>query len=480
MELQAIVSWVSFLAFVAVLALVVWRQARRVESVRDFFHSPEPRKNLISLVAASTSVGTGISYLLFSGYQNGLLMLLIPLAMLAGYLLLELFVSNVVPQELLTDGNYFANAKASIERVRNAKSRIFPLASGPLIFVFVLLFSYEIFVTSQLLDGFFFSQGSQATQFAISVMLFVVTLAFCYSAGVRAVFETDKLQFLGLVLLIGILLYASVELTGGQQRTATWLRYDSQTLTGVGFAAIAALTTQFYSLVNWYAISNLEAPAPRRWVLRTAPIVMVVLFGSVVVAGAIAPVDWSGGLAGAMRQYLAPFQANRVALIVLVACVIVGLASIILSTADTLMLSLTMYVHENWARANPGAARGHLQGVKRLLAGLFLIAFLLTAGLYYIAPNLFFFLLAIASGATVYAPLVILMGFLARQGRRIAVLSNAALSLYFVLFVSTMSFTLWATIAQQELVPVISLVHFGASVVLSLILFMVSRRYAHP
>jgi hypothetical protein len=139
-----------------------------------------------------------------------------------------------------------------------------------------------------------------------------------------------------------------------------------------------------------------------------------------------------------------------------------------------------MYVHENWARANPGAARGHLQGVKRLLAGLFLIAFLLTAGLYYIAPNLFFFLLAIASGATVYAPLVILMGFLARQGRRIAVLSNAALSLYFVLFVSTMSFTLWATIAQQELVPVISLVHFGASVVLSLILFMVSRRYAHP
>ena len=219
---------ITFSLTLILFALVVMRVRKLIRSPSDFFHSSAERPNLASLVAANITIGTGVSYLLLGGSQNGLLMLLVPLGVLVGYFSLEWFATHKVSSAIHASGNFFTGARELIDRARPGQSSYFGwLVLVPLLVCFLLLFAYELFVSSQLIAGLIFSPVSMRHEVVIVTALFSASLFYTSLGGVVSVFRTDFLQLLGILVFLVTLILGAFSLRSPLP-IDTWIRADLQ------------------------------------------------------------------------------------------------------------------------------------------------------------------------------------------------------------------------------------------------------------
>ena len=190
----------------------------------------------------------------------------------------------------------------------------------------------------------------------------------------------------------------------------------------------------------------------------------------VVIGGALVDLDWSLGLSASISELFASLRGTTAGTVVL-SLLVSGATCIVVSTADSLMLILTMFVHDEVLREdskntedNPRAVRN----ARLLMACLFLLAFIARAGMYYTRPNIFFLLLAIGTGAAVFTPLIVLIGVLSSNEPSLKVISPIVLGVFTALFVLAIATGLLASVWKPGIVPFVSLTFLGMSSVFAI------------
>jgi hypothetical protein len=232
----------------------------RVTSVESFFHVIGVRRGVVALVVACTTLGTGLAYLFTAGAKNGLLALVIPLGVLVGYALLARFMAALPAPFVSSGGNLLILFRNEIERVNNNTPRhrsAFDIAVVlPLIAVFLMLFVYEIFVSSQIIAAFAAPPSHLITPPVIAAFIFLTALAYCVLGGMQAVYRAGILQLVGVVCFVSLITYAGVAVFSGISVHSAHLpaiHITQQNGVNCLLGFIDAVATQFYSLINVFA-----------------------------------------------------------------------------------------------------------------------------------------------------------------------------------------------------------------------------------
>lgn len=221
-----------------------------------------------------------------------------------------------------------------------------------------------------------------------------------------------------------------------------------------------------YSIVNHQIGSNLVDFQRRTPALLAAALILVACLGSLILTGAFVQVDLSKGLGVALTQLTEPLYFNHATRLLVLAMLLTGVIGLLLSTADSVMLSVTMTLYEGlWQRDSfsTDVAGGELTTIRRLMTGIFVGAFLGLAAMFFSVANWFYMLLAIVSMAEVAAPLIVVAAVLAARPEQLRVISNKLLGVFLLLGASVFVMNAWASANAPTSVPYISLAHVALS-----------------
>ena len=424
-------------AFMAVGAAVF----RRLRSPSQFFHNSQPSGNMLSLAAANVTVGSGIVYLVVGGYQNRILMYLVPLAVLLGYLLLYLFAARVVPSKFVANKNFLQAIDREIVHLRGGRSGFALTISLALVLAYLLFLAFEVFATSQFMTPLLFEAPGVGHTILVSAVIFVVAVAYTLAGGISAVFKTDKIQIVCVIAVVLTLIAVAMNAKSSipsTQPSEPLLRWDATALWAMAAACLAAVATQFYSLLNWTALSHLELRHQRSVLLGTGSITVVLLSCMVTVGLLLPPGDQPlEALQGALAEFN---QASELLPRLAVWITLAGLAAIIFSTVDSLMIAAVLSIYDNVLHRDSYLKTEDSRELRKI-RGLSLACFAAVFGgliyLHLTQPNLFYLLLTIAGGVGVFAPMLVTAGYLSRSPRGLAVMGPLVVAVYILLFLGT-------------------------------------------
>jgi hypothetical protein len=466
-----------------VVALGV-KNAAAPESASQFFHTADSAQNTIGLFVATVTVASGVGYLLAGGQINGVAMLAVPLAMLLGFRLLADFYGRVVSKRFAAYPSFWAGAQVAISEATGRKSIVGLVLTTPLAVIFLLFCAFELLVSAQIIAAILFRSPSLSEQGMVATAMFVGPLILALRSGVRGIFKADTFQFIGVAVLALVFVVGAMSPNRLGEPLAVSPSIGEVVSTPrlgvtVVLAILASILTQFYSTINHHTAANVagDNAAFRRVVIR-AGLMMVAFFSTMVLIGVYSGIEWSKGLPPGVDALLARLPGGNVTAVVLGA-VVVGLWCITVTTLQSLMLGVTLQLYSGVLGRDSKdvtSSPNEVAYIRRLLGATFALVVALSAGAFYTDPSVFYTLLAIASGAEALVPLILLIGFLSRRENAVAVLSNAALVFYPIFFASAIISNLTLAKVNPTLVPYVSLAHFSASAVYSLMLAHLAKR----
>lgn len=402
---------------------------RTIKSLKDFFYYRIPnnkRKLIISLVAANLTLGTGLVYLAQGGFSYGILFLIVPLSTGIGYYLLSKFLSYV---DYNDDCNYFEFIDNQILEHNN--KTVFKKAITIILLVtFVLVLSYEIFASAKILAPLIFNSNELFFQIIISAFIILVALIYTITSGLKGVIMNDILQ---IVLILAALLFLvfgnqNIDFKSAISNIHSKLYFDNFVIwITVFLAAINAITTQFYSILNHGVISNAHK-ADRNLILKRTGISSAILLTIFILFGLILQNDES------IMNFtnLLSNSYSKAALVLIT----IGFLSIIYSTLDSLLIMISMFFHKNILNKDitDKIDKNGLNNVRAIISFTFIFIFALLAFFFYFKADLFNLLLGIGSGISVVVPLIILSGYLFKKGK-ISLLKNKHIWVFVFLFI---------------------------------------------
>lgn len=433
--------YIFLIAIVVFSLFAVWA-SQKINSPKSFFHSRDIRANTICLTAANITLGTGLAYLLQGGQQNGLLMLLIPVMVWLGYYLLASWIKLTVRKEMLGGKNFIASINDQIIAETNAPSHFSFLVSISLIIVFILLLSFEIFASSKIIAALLFIKGGNIQSIFISIIIIFIALLYTLFGGIVAVFRTDKLQLASIIIFLPVLFYTAVLLPWREGQSVSTidsiLKTDITTIIGIATASIAAVTTQFYSLLNWGAISHVDEndQVP---MLKRVGIFTGVILAFIVIIGIFHPVNEGGDyIADLMASYSRLGSQSGFIPYILLGITVFGMTSIIFSTVDSLVITIIMFYYDNIAGRDSKSEENNpheLRAVRRIVSICFIFIFTFLGYFNFAQPNIFYLLLTITGGVVVFGPMFATVGYLSSKGNSLKYFSATVVYTYFGMFV---------------------------------------------
>jgi len=468
------------LTIIIFLVIAIWGY-RRIKSPFDYFHNKEVSSNVISLTAANITIGSGLVYLITGGFQYGYLMLAIPIMTGAGYYLLAYFVQKVVSFDVINGVNFLKGIDDKIAELTGKRSRFGLAVSICLIFVFTLFLGFEIFASSSILTPILLDSPDSSSMIVVSSIVFAVALVYALMSGIKGVFRTDKIQLIAIIVFLGFNCWAigkhnieslGMNIIGGDSQPPITIVLVMTIIS----ACLAAIATQFYSIINWTSISHVDLDHQSKMLKWTGLFTAAVL-GIIVFSGIMLPrlegIDPIGQLMSIFSEYS---QSGSIAINLLVAVIIVGFLSIIFSTVDSIIISVTFFFYENIYRQNAQNKKSDPAQIRKIrLIGLFcfFVSYLLMMYFNYMRADIFYLLLTIASGVIVFAPMLVAAGYLSSTNNGLAIFGPYTvygyLFLFFVAFILGFIALHWIPSAS----PWISSVAFVCSSILSI--FVISR-----
>ena len=454
--------WVFYITL-AFFGIIAFSNIPKVRSVYDFFHDPSANKTIISLVVSNVTLGTGMIYLIQGSQFNGILYLAVPVFVWFGYWLLNRFIS-ILPEEMVTNRNLFLSLNEQISDSKRTRWNLKNLLSWSLIAIYGLLIAFEIFASSTLLSHLIYKDASTTHQVIISLVIFCVALLYTTVAGYKGVLRSDFWQ---LFLIIGALASSYYLVLVGLDSPAEVLKSKLiftnpkvwiTALTGI----IAAVSTQFYSLLNYGGITHISRKEQGRSMKRAG------LYSGILLL-------FIGGLGLLLHpdQSIFSLLTTNVGP-VLTVLLIAGFLAIILSTIDTIMLTITMFYYENIMNRSSfdrNADKSSLRGVRLRVALFFLLSLLGLSFFNFTQPDVFYLLLAIAGGISVFAPMIVCLALLAKKGQ-LAKLTTRRTYTYFLLFLAANVTAAYATATQNvSIAPYIGTVSCLLSIAYSAVLY---------
>ncbi len=134
---------------------------------------------------------------------------------------------------------------------------------------------------------------------------------------------------------------------------------------------------------------------------------------------------------------------------------IVGFASIVFSTIDTVMITIGMFNYDNIKNKNSKLKDPNYNEVNniRLKNLLFFVVLLLLLGIFYFyLPDKFYLLLGLGSPVAILAPMIYLAGKLSRKNQ-LAKLTNNVCIFYIVLFLITHCIYFYGIYTHNQIIP---------------------------
>lgn len=475
------VYWIAFVAILIILMASAARGFNLNISPKSFFHFPGERRNLISLGIADITLGTGLIYVLTASAQSGMFMLSIPLGLLVGYILYSRFISYLSIKGNGINKNLFITVRDGLTSKAKVGKMYFDLCiTIPIVLIFLFVFSFELFASSALIAAILAPDSMAAAQISIVLILFVSSFAASFFGGMQANVKNDKILAATIIVLVVLIILAAVQQAGVQSNineasTKHWLHGVS----GVEAAVVAAIlaffngvTTQFYSILNAYTAANfVQVSSLRKVMVRVGYTVSLVLLVLVCV-GALSNFGSTGSSLpeSVANAFGATFGESMIGQVVKGA-IIIGMVSVVFSTVDTLMMSLTYFVYRNILDREITEAESS-RSPRLVLSVLFAVGFIPLLGLFATQPNLFYLLLTVATGASVFAPLLVSLGYIAVTTEDEPKGVSVAIALTFGLFLAAAGWAAYSAVVQpSSLTPFISLLVFAVSCATSFILW---------
>lgn len=436
------INIILFAVLVVVFAAFGFAAAGRQRSAKDYFHDAGLRRNVVSLTATNITLGTGLVYLVTGAQHNGVLMLLIPLMVFLGYYLQALFLEKATSARVRRGKNILASLDDQIREATGAASPFARTVSGSLVLVYVLVLAFEIFASSKVVAPFLFRTPSVTAEIALSVVIFCITILYTILGGVRAIFNVDIVQVPLICIFLPVLVWTSIpdglKPSEVAERLSANVKLDAAVLVGVAIACMNAITTQFYSLINWGAVSHVELANQQRllkWVGATTAVVLTVF----VAVGLLHPVQHGGQVWQEIaREYSQLVLGSNLRAYVLSGILLCGMASVLLTTTDAVVMTCIMFWYDNVARGDSTSGKEdilELKRIRRIGATTFTVCFAILMAINYWQPDPFYLLLSMAGGVVVFAPMIATAGYLSSRGDALGVFSRWVVYLYFVVFI---------------------------------------------
>lgn len=474
-----------FAAAVIAFAWIGFSASRREHSTKDYFHDDKLHKNVVSLAATDVTLGTGLVYLVIGAQHNGLLMLLVPAMVWLGYFLQGCYLERATAVAARTRKNFLAGVNELITKETGNPSPFGRIVSGSLVLVFVLILAFEIFASSKVVAPFLFKEANLSAEAWVSVIVFCITLTYTLLGGIKAVFSVDFIQVPLICLFLPVLLWTSIPAIRDPSQLpiqlAHTLKLDWVALVAVAIACMNAVTTQFYSILNWGAISNVGIHNQKKLLNRVGLISGAVLLLFVLV-GLLHPVAPG-------KQAWQEISANYAVLSSqsgIVACIVsgvllLGMASILLTTTDAVVINTILFWYDNIAGGDSLSVERNakeLRRIRRIGVAAFTLCFAVLMTINYLQPDPFYLLLSMAGGVVVFAPMIATAGYLCSIQGAARVFTPVVIYAYFGIFALAGVVDVVLLAEKSSLVSYVGLGAFLASVALSLALIAVSRQRA--
>lgn len=462
--------------------------AAKARSLKDFFHFASLRRNIVALIVANVTLGTGLAYLLTASSQNGLAMLAIPVGVVVGYFSLGAFIRVMAISISEPSENLFVALRSEFNKEKEAKrarpAQIFDLAvTTPLILAFLLVFAFEIFASSQILSGVLSSDSQSISPFVIGAAIFVATLAYCILGGVQSVFRNDVLQFIGILAFVGLLVYGgffvspSETVDAGEAYAPPNFKIDKQIFINSVVAFFAAVATQFYSLLNAYTASNIRDAHTTSTLMRANGVMTAIILGLIVLVGATADLNFGEGLNAVILELTSRVSASSILGAIFLGVLIFGMTSVVVSTADTLVISISYFIYVNvlGRKIEDGTRRG-VATVRAIMLLLFAASFVMLAIMFKYSPDLFYLLLSIANGPIVYTPFIIAVGLTRGKTPPGSALSSLWAFTFLALFLSASFSSFLFLNSVPAIIPYLSTIHLAVASLVAFAMYRTARR----
>ncbi|MDP8255588.1 MAG: hypothetical protein P9M14_07565 [Candidatus Alcyoniella australis] len=433
-------AFISIIIATAFFAGVAYLKMNSIRGVFDFFHNPSPKKNAFSLTIANITLGSGVVYLVLGAETNGILMLLAPAAILAGYLFLSKSSKSLESCDLEPGEDLLHAAQRHLDRL-NPNDPV-PLAKYFSIFlmvVYALGLSYELLASPMVMMPFLTTSPGTFAAISISFFLLLTALLTVVFGGVSGVLRTDIVQMISAIILILIVL-AAICPQGGYQETASIdsiLIFTTSSFVAVLMVCVAAISTQYYSLINLAVGSHLESNKRAR-TFRVVGVSVAIITGFFIFASLITQAHGENLLEMTANMFSPIGQSKGFFPVILGFSIAFGLSSIICSTADSTIIAITQFWYFNVSRGDSGREPDQQRSLKNIrlwMAASSIVGFGLLSILYSFRQDLFTLLLFIASGVPAFAPAIWLLFKLVSKPHTICVFTRTVLWTYLSLIV---------------------------------------------
>lgn len=472
---------VLFVSVTGIFALIGFIAARREQSVGTYFHHESLHKNVVSLIATNITLGTGLVYLVTGAQQNGLLMLIVPIMVWVGYRLQAHVLEKMTAVRVRSGRNILAALNEQIARDTGAPTPFAKAISISLVSVFILVLAFEIFASSKVIAPFLFASPTISAEVSLSMIIFAITIAYAILGGVRAIFGVDVIQVPLVLIFLPTLFITSISNWDGpsavvQQLVGTW-KFNAGVVTAMSVACFSALATQFYSILNWGAVSNVDV-ANQESLLHRVGLGTAIILSVFVLVGLLHPAPPGSQV---WQHIASSYQLFTTGSSLVAYCVsailMLGMAAILLTTTDAVVVNAILFWYDNVAGGNSRASHAdsvELKRIRRIGFFAFVCCFTVLAALNYWQPDPFYFLLSMAGGVSVFAPMIAVALFLSSRGS-LAVLRPGVIYLYVGVFLVSGVIDVILLYHKSSLVSYVGISSLALSAIISLWLVAASR-----
>lgn len=443
----------------AIIALTSWT---RIASPNDFFHSSKVSDSVISITATNIGLGTGVAYLFALSHTHGLYALSAPLAVLIGYLLLGALVDKArFPDNI--DRNFIYHMDQRLKTVHQHPSTFRIIVTPILAITFLLLVAYEIFASSKFFAAILGFANVRMVELGLGYFLFIVALLYTAVGGIRAVIRTDKFQLCLIIFMIPALLIAGFRYTQSEPQVGGALLPSyaqlfphslNEILTlDLVMAFILAISTQFYSIVNWGFSASIEAKKEKKRLFRLSGAFTFVLLAGIVAVGIDVPRQSAAHPVDDLFRLLSDVAlADDVMAYILAFVLTIGLLGVILSTLDTAIIMVRKFWYDNIEDRDSFSKEEvplELTRIRKTAVVSMGLVFFFLSGVNILDPYLFNAALVIASAVVVFVPLFLVIFFLLPDDASLRRITNTVIAVYALMVTATFLASAGLLIAEQ-------------------------------
>lgn len=475
---------ILFIAAILTFAAFGFSAFRKQHSAKDYFHDESLTKNVVSLTATNITLGTGLVYLVTGAQHNGILMLVTPLMVWLGYYLMAKFLDNVTTVSIRTGKNFLAGINDLISQETNKKSPFAKAVSASLVIMYILILAFEIFASAKVLAPFLFKNPSVSSEIWLSLIVFCITILYTILGGITAVFKVDILQVPLICLMVPAFIATAIpdfeEPSFLIERLGTSVKFNGAIIAGAALAAINAISTQFYSLLNWGAVSHVKLANQQR-LLKLVGISTAVILALFVFIGLIHPVQSGEQVWQSLTNtYINLASQTSLKAYLLCGVLLLGMSSILLTSTDAVVITSIMFWYDNVSGGDSKNIERNpveLRKIRIIGTVAFILCFSVLITINYWQPDPFYLLLSMANGIAVFAPMIVVAGWLSSKKEGLKVFTARVVYTFLSLFILSGVISAIMLIRKSAYVGYVGISSFTLSLIMSFVLAFFGVRF---